>query len=87
VADYPWYKSYDKEVPRSLVPYPEMTHLDIIAETTRDMPDHTFMVFKDRYFSYRETSGLIDTMATALAANGVKKGDRVASMRLICRRC
>jgi long-chain acyl-CoA synthetase len=82
VADYPWYKSYDKEVPRSLEPYPEMTHLDIIAETTRDMPDHTFMIFKDRYFSYRETSGLIDTMASALAARGVKKGDRVASMLL-----
>jgi long-chain acyl-CoA synthetase len=82
VADYPWYKSYDKEVPRSLEPYPEMTHLDIIAETTRDMPDHTFMIFKDRYFSYRETSGLIDTMASALGARGVKKGDRVASMLL-----
>jgi long-chain acyl-CoA synthetase len=82
VADYPWYKSYDKEVPRSLEPYPAMTHLDIIAETTRDMPDHTFMIFKDRYFSYRETSGLIDTMASALAARGVKKGDRVASMLL-----
>ena len=80
--DYPWYKSYDKEVPRSLQPYPDMTHLDVIAETTRDMPDHTFMIFKDRYFSYRETSRLLEAMASALMANGVKKGDRVASMLL-----
>jgi long-chain acyl-CoA synthetase len=46
------------------------------------MPEHIFMTFKDRYFTYRETSGLINTMAAALAANGVKKGDRVASMLL-----
>ncbi len=82
MAEYPWYKSYDREVPRSLQPYPQKTHLDIIAETTQEMPEHTFMIFKDRYFSYRETSGLIDNMAAALAASGVKKGDRVASMLL-----
>jgi len=82
VPDYPWYKSYDREVPHSLEPYPEMTHLDIISETTRDIPEHTFMVFKDRYFTYRETSALITTMASALTANGVKKGNRVASMLL-----
>jgi len=82
VAEYPWYKSYDKEVPRSLEPYPDKTHLDIIKETTREMPDHTFMIFKDRYFSYKETSRLLEVMASALMANGVKKGDRVASMML-----
>ncbi|MDD5399197.1 MAG: AMP-binding protein, partial [Dehalococcoidia bacterium] len=82
MPDYPWYKSYDREVPHSLEPYPEMTHLDIISETTRDIPEHTFMVFKDRYFTYRETSALITTMASALTANGVKKGNRVASMLL-----
>ena len=82
MPDYPWYKSYDKEVPRSLQPYPDMTHLDVIAETTREMPEHTFMIFKDRYFSYRETSRLLETMAAALTARGIKKGDRVASILL-----
>lgn len=82
MVDYPWYKSYDKEVPRSLQPYPDMTHLDVIAETTREMPEHTFMIFKDRYFSYRETSRLLETMAAALTAKGIKKGDRVASILL-----
>lgn len=82
MAEYPWYKSYDTEVPRSLEPYPNITHLDIIAETTREMPDHTFMIYKDRYFSYRETSRMLEVMASALMANGVKKGDRVASMLL-----
>ena len=82
MAEYPWYKSYDREVPRSLEPYPDTTHLDVIAETTREMPDHTFMIYKDRYFSYRETSRMLEVLASALMANGVKKGDCVASMLL-----
>jgi len=46
------------------------------------MPEHTFMYFKDRYFSYREASRLFEVMASALIANGVKRGDRVASVLL-----
>jgi len=82
VADYPWYKSYDEGVPHSLAPYPEITLLDVIADTTREMPDHTFMYFKGRYFSYKEASRLFEVMASALIANGVKQGDRVATMLL-----
>ena len=82
MAEYPWYKSYDKEVPQSLKPYPATTVLDIIADTTKEMPDHTFMYFKDRYFSYKEASRLFEVMASALMAKGVKRGDRVASMLL-----
>jgi long-chain acyl-CoA synthetase len=82
MAEYPWYKSYDKGVPYSLAPYPDTTLLDLIAETTREMPEHTFMYFKDRYFTYKEATRLFDVMASALIANGVKQGDRVASMLL-----
>jgi long-chain acyl-CoA synthetase len=82
VADYPWYKSYDAGVPHSVEPYPDITLLDIIAETTREMPEHTFMYYKDRYFSYKEATRLFEVMASTLIANGVKPGDRVASMLL-----
>ncbi|MFA5065832.1 MAG: AMP-binding protein [Dehalococcoidia bacterium] len=82
MADYPWYKSYDQGVPHSIEPYPDITLLDIIAETTKEMPEHTFMYYKDRYFSYREATRLFEVMASALIANGVKPGDRVASMLL-----
>lgn len=82
MADYPWYKSYDSGVPHSLEPYPAITLLDVIADTTKEMPEHTFMYFKDRYFSYKEASRLFEVMASALIANGVKRGDRVASMLL-----
>jgi len=82
VADYPWYKSYDSGVPHSLEPYPAITLLDVIAETTKEMSEHTFMYFKERYFSYKEASRLFEVMASALIANGVKRGDRVASVLL-----
>ncbi len=82
MADYPWYKSYDAGVEHSLEPYPAITLLDIIAETTKEMPEHTFMYFKDRYFSYKEAKRLFEVMASALMANGIKQGDRVASMLL-----
>ena len=82
MAEYPWYKSYDAGVPHSLEPYPVMTLLDIIENTTKEMPDHTFMYFKDRYFTYAEANRMFEVMASALIANGVKKGDRVASMLL-----
>lgn len=82
MAEYPWYKSYDPDVPRSLEPYPQITLLDIVSETTAEMPEHTFMYFKERYFTYKEASRLFEVMASALIANGVKPGDRVASMLL-----
>jgi long-chain acyl-CoA synthetase len=82
MADYPWYKSYDAGVTHTLEPYPDITLLDIVADTNREMPDHTFMYFKDRYFSYKEATRLFEVMAAALMSNGVKKGDRVASMLL-----
>ena len=82
MADYPWYKSYDSGVPHSLEPYPAITLLDVIEKTTKEMPEHTFMYFKDRYFSYREASRLFEVMASALIGNGVKGGHRVASMLL-----
>ena len=82
MADYPWYKSYDSGVPHSLEPYPAITLLDVIEKTTKEMPEHTFMYFKDRYFSYREASRFFEVMASALIGNGVKRGDRVASMLL-----
>jgi long-chain acyl-CoA synthetase len=82
VAEYPWYKSYDEGVPHSIAPYPNKTLLDIITETADEMPEHTFMYFKDRYFPYKEASRLIEVMASALIASGVKPGDRVASMLL-----
>lgn len=78
MQDRPWFKSYDPTMPHTLRPYPETTLLDVISETVRERPDHTVLIFKGARMSYAELERLTDAFAMALAAKGVKQGDRVA---------
>ena len=78
MADYPWLKNYDKGVPPTLEPYPERTLLDVAGETARLRPGHLMMWFKGNRISCAEFMKHVETLARALAALGVKKGDRVA---------
>ena len=71
-------KSYEKEVPHSLKPYPKRTLLDVVSDTVRQRPNHTALIFRGRRLSYLELEKLSDAFANALVAQGVKKGDRVA---------
>ena len=52
VAEYLWYKSYDKGVPHSLEPYPQVTFLDVVEDTAAKRPDNAFLIFKGRQISY-----------------------------------
>lgn len=74
----PWLAHYDADVPASLAPYPDRTLLDYLGETARTRPDHPMMIFKGRGMSAAELERLSDAFAAALAALGVKPGDRVA---------
>ena len=74
----PWFKSYDEGLPRSLKPYPEQTLLDAVAETVRQRPEHTALIFKGRRMAYAELDRLSSAFGAALVAQGVKKGERVA---------
>ena len=76
--DFAWLKSYEKDVPHSLKPYPKRTLLDVIRGTVRQRPNHTALVFKGRQLSYLKLEKLSDAFANALVAQGVKRGDRVA---------
>ena len=71
MADYPWYKSYDAGVPHSIAPYPDNTIVDIFTQTAKEMPDHRFIIYKDRDISYAEGVKIADTLAAALQASGV----------------
>ena len=84
VEEYAWYKSYDQEVPRSLEPYPDVTFLDVVEKAAAERPDHAFLIFKGRQMNYVEMVKLFSVFAAALAANGVKKGDRVAILLPNC---
>jgi long-chain acyl-CoA synthetase len=76
--DKPWFKSYDPGLPQTLHPYPERTLLEVIAETARQRPEHTALIFKGRCLSYAELEQASDALAAALAGLGVQKGERVA---------
>jgi len=75
---YSWFKSYDKGVPHTLQPYAEKTLLDCFHEAVGEKPDNPMVLFKGRKVSYIEMLKLSESLASALMANGVKKGDVVA---------
>jgi long-chain acyl-CoA synthetase len=80
----PWLTHYDKEVPRTLKPYPERTLLDYVADTARERPIQPALLFKGSTITYAELEKLSDAFAVALAGMGVKKGDRIALLLPNC---
>src|SRR5262249_7092485 len=69
---------YDEGVPPTLVPYPNCTLVDYVADAAREHPSLPALIFKGRTLTYRALDELSDGCAAALAALGVKRGDRVA---------
>ena len=84
MGDKPWLKSYDAGVPHSLFPYPEKTLVDVLRETARERPEHPALLFKGSSLAYTELDRLSDVFAASLAALGVQKGDRVATLLPNC---
>ncbi len=78
MADTPWLAQYDADVPRSLQPYPDKTLLDYLSALARDHASKPALLFKGAEVSYAQLHRESDLFAAALAAIGVKKGDRVA---------
>jgi long-chain acyl-CoA synthetase len=69
---------YDAGVPPTLHPYPACTLLDVVRDTARERPNHPALLFKGARLSYHRLERLSDAFASALVAQGVHKGDRVA---------
>jgi long-chain acyl-CoA synthetase len=79
-----WLARYDPGVPRSLVPYPETTLLELLAETARRRPDHPFILFEGARLGAGALERLSDAFAAALLSLGVRKGDRFAVLLPNC---
>ena len=73
----PWLAHYQKGVPAA-VEIPAKSVPQVFDEATERAPDRPAVVFHGRSISYRELRDATDRLANALAALGVKKGDRVA---------
>ena len=78
MADTPWLAHYDADVPQSLQPYPDKTLLDYLAALAAEHASRPALLFKGAEMSYAELHRDSNAFAAALAALGVRHGDRVA---------
>src|SRR5262245_17547559 len=76
--DRRWLDHYDPGVPRTLAPYPRRTLLDALGDIVRADADRVMVEFKGTRLTYGQSDRLSDAFGAALAALGVRKGDRVA---------
>jgi long-chain acyl-CoA synthetase len=79
-----WFKHYDKDVPHTLMPYPDRTLIDVLAESARRSPTHPALLFQGATMSYGRLEKLSTTLAGALIELGIKPGDRVALLLPNC---
>jgi len=80
----PWLAHYDPGVPTTLGEYPDRTLLDYIDDGLRERPGHPALLFKGRAMSLGELDALSSAFAQGLAALGVGRGDRVATVLPNC---
>ena len=77
----PWLGHYDAEVPRTLS-YPSMPLFELLEESARKFPNRPAVIVVGPKFSatltYRQIDGLANRFASALIAQGVRPGDRIA---------
>ncbi len=71
----PWLKFYS-DVPATLL-YPRVTMYEALMQTIDQFPDRVAYDFFDCTSTYRQFGKDIDTCANALAALGLKKGNRI----------
>jgi long-chain acyl-CoA synthetase len=80
----PWLAHYDSGVPATLAPYPKRTLLDYVSAAARERADRPALLFKGATLTYGELERLSDACASAFAALGVKRGDRIALLLPNC---
>src|SRR5512138_223635 len=78
MAEKLWLAQYDADVAHSLHPYPDKTLLDYLDALAREQPSRPALLFKGTEVSYGQLQRDSTVFAAALAALGVRCGDRVA---------
>lgn len=84
MAGYPWLDNYDRGVPTTLEPYPDITFLDIIEQNAEQRPDSAMIWFRGSTISYGQFLKYVEALSRALASVEVKKGDCVALLMPNC---
>jgi len=83
MLERPWIAHYDEGVPPSLA-YPRGTLVDVLRATALERPVHPALLFKGAALTYGDLDRLSTAFAAALAADGVRPGDRVALLLPNC---
>lgn len=71
-----WHRQYDYNVPTT-VRYPQIAIPELLQIPANALPDKAAIYYEGENISFYDFRNLIMRMANALAAMGVKKGDRV----------
>lgn len=80
----PWLKEYKVfGIPETLAPYPEKSVGDILDDTARKFTK-TGLIQNNFKITYPEVKDQVDRLAAGLAAMGLVKGDRVATILPTC---
>jgi long-chain acyl-CoA synthetase len=82
-AARPWLDHYDYWVPRHLN-YPRRPLHEILRITAAEVPDQPATAFLGAHLTYRQIKDQADRLATALARQGIRQGDRVGVMLPNC---
>ena len=80
----PWLAHYDANVPPTLAPYPDRTLLDYISDAARTQPDKAALLFKGATTTYGELEAASNACASAFAALGITRGDRIGLLLPNC---
>ncbi len=83
-TDAPWLAHYDSGVPPSLEPYPDRTLVDYLSDAARTQPNAAALLFKGTTLTFAELDRLSDACASAFAALGITRGDRVGLLLPNC---
>jgi long-chain acyl-CoA synthetase len=79
VVDKPWFKFYPKGVPQT-IDYQKVALPDAFRKTVAEFPKHKALTYLGKIITFAELGDMVDRFATAMAAMGVKKGSRVATL-------
>ena len=74
-----WHKSYAEGVPPAVEPE-RITMAEALRRTAGRFPDRTAFHYLGRKISFRELESLVNRFTRALAALGVRAGDKVATL-------
>jgi long-chain acyl-CoA synthetase len=74
----PWFAQYPRDVPRTLVPYRDVSAYAMLDGAARRHPTRPAVAWFGRHIAYRELLDEVERFSAVLGLLGVRRGDRVA---------